>query len=487
MTDILLENVNEAIIKIKCDESIMYELRDAFTFMVPGYQFTPQFRSRRWDGKIRLIDSRTNTTYRGLSSHIKEFCESRDYSFRYDNIKNNLANDEYDKFIRQLNPKHIPREYQAESFIHSINEKRALILSPTGSGKSMLIYMITKYILNENNRGLIIVPTVSLVEQLYSDFVDYSEKNGWNVEDFVGKVYQGQEKDNLKPVTISTWQSLYTLRPGFFHQFDFVIGDEAHQFRSKSLTHIMTNLINAEYRIGTTGTLDGSKTNKLVLEGLFGPVKKVISTKELMEQKHLSDILVKSILLKYPEVVCKSTRKFTYQDEIKFLIENPERNKFIANLALSTERNTLVLFQMVEKHGDILHKLIKSKAGDRNVYYIHGKVSATDREKVREIVENEDNAIIVASYGCFSTGVNIKNLHNVIFASPSKSRIRNLQSIGRVLRKTDDKTQATLYDIADDLSIGKRENYTLKHYYERIKIYSEEKFKFKIYKVEVGK
>ena len=114
------------------------------------------------------------------------------------------------------------------------------------------------------------------------------------------------------------------------------------------------------------------------------------------------------------------------------------------------------------------------------MFFVHGGVATEDREKVREITEKETGAIIVASYGTFSTGINIKNLHNVIFASPSKSRIRNLQSIGRVLRKGDKKTKATLYDIADDISYKSRKNYTLNHLIERIKIYNEENFNYDI-------
>jgi len=123
----------------------------------------------------------------------------------------------------------------------------------------------------------------------------------------------------------------------------------------------------------------------------------------------------------------------------------------------------------------------------REVFFVHGGVVAEDRENVREITEKEDNAIIIASYGTFSTGINIKNLHNVIFASPSKSRIRNLQSIGRVLRKGSNKTKATLYDIADDISYKTQRNYTLNHLVERIKIYNEENFNYDIISIPLKK
>jgi superfamily II DNA or RNA helicase len=272
----------------------------------------------------------------------------------------------------------------------------------------------------------------------------------------------------------------------YFQQFDVVIGDEAHLFKAKSLTSILSNLDSCRYRFGFTGTLDGTQTHKLVLEGLFGPVRKVTTTAELIDQKHLADFKIKIIVLSYPEEVRKMiTRAADYQAEMDYIVKLEARNKFIRNLALSLEGNTLLLFQFVEKHGKELFSKIKEEATGRNVYYVSGSVEGEEREEIRKIVETEQNAIIVASYGTFSTGVNIRNLHNVIFSSPSKSKIRNLQSIGRGLRKSDTKDSATLYDIADDMSWKTKKNFTLLHFMERVNIYNEEKFEYKIFKVNL--
>lgn len=485
MTDIIISNINEAFVSIQCEQGISYELRDAFTFMVPGAQFTPQFRARLWDGKIRLWDIQKRRIYRGLVPHVVSFCEERGYTWEYENeiYDEELSVKEVSDFIQSLELPHTPRDYQIDGFIHSIRRRRCLLLSPTASGKSLIIYLILRYLHDCLNakRTLIIVPTISLVSQLASDFASY----GYDSDGRVHRIFAGEDKHTDKPVVISTWQSLYKMPSKYFEQFDVVIGDEAHQFKAKSLTDIMTGLINAKWRIGTTGTLDGTKTHKLVLEGLFGPVRKVTSTKELMDQKHLADLTIKCLLLKHSSSVCQAMAKATYQQEIEYLVLNSARNEFIKKLALSLEGNTLVLYQYVEKHGQILYDLINSEKGSRKVFFIHGGTHVEIREQTRHIVETEKNAIIVASLGTFSTGVNIRNLHNVIFASPSKSRIRNLQSIGRSLRTTDIKKTATLFDIADDLSYKKHANYTLKHYMERIKIYAEEKFFFRIYKIEL--
>ena len=486
---IIIRNVNEAYVAIICDDGVAYELREAFTFQVPGYQFTPQYKARLWDGKIRLFDVRTKQLYRGLVPYVAKFCEERSYEWDYENedYDEEFSLAEANEFVEKLKPKHAPRDYQLDAFVHAIRTRRSLLLSPTASGKSLIIYLLCCFLQYRGlKKGLIIVPTVSLVEQLTSDFKDYSETNGWDVSKYVHKIYQGQEKETSKFLIISTWQSLYKMPKQWFAQFDFVIGDEAHQFKAKSLTDIMTGLTNAKYRIGTTGTLDGTKTHRLVLEGLFGSVRKVITTKELMDAKHLAEFQIKCLLLRHSEPICQAAKNFTYQQEIEYLVLNDGRNKFISNLAVSLDGNTLVLYQYVDKHGRILHDIISKKLGaDRKVFFVSGSTDVDIREDIRKIVETETNAIIVASFGTFSTGINIRNLHNIIFASPSKSRIRNLQSIGRGLRKSDTKESAQLFDIADDMRYKKHENYTLKHFAERIKIYNEEKFAFKVYKIEL--
>jgi len=489
--DIIISKKNEVYAKITCEKHIAQELSEFFTFFVPGYQFVPAYRNRVWDGKIRLFNLQTSQLYLGLLDYVKEFCESRDYTYEYEN--NLDTEDEYSiyhakKFIDKINPhaRGEPievREHQINAFVHTMQKRRTLLLSPTASGKSLIIYLIFRQLWEyQNLKGLVIVPTTSLVEQLFSDFGDY---NNGSMEEHIHRIYQGKDKNTNKPLTISTWQSLYKMPKEYFEQFDYVIGDEAHNFKAQSLTSILTNCINAKYRVGLTGTLDGTKTHKLVLEGLFGSVKKVISTKELIDKDQLATFEIKCLVLKHTDEECLMIKGKTYAEEIQYLISHETRNKFIKNLAVSLGKNTLVLYQMVDKHGKILYDMIKDteKIGNRKVFFIHGGVDTSNREEVRRIMEIENDAIIVASFGTFSTGINIRNLHNIIFAMPTKSSIRTLQSIGRGLRQSEGKEVATLYDISDDLRYKKHMNYTLKHMVERCRIYNEEKFPFKIYKI----
>ena len=487
MSHLSISKKNEVYLQIESDPHVYYELSDQFTFEIPGAKFMPQYRNKYWDGKIRLFNVKNGEIYVGLLDKIQKFCDDHEYTYEFvDNkffgtpfeVNENISYEGVKDYMTSIS-KYSPREYQVEGVSDALKHNRRLLISPTASGKSLMIYAIVRYFVERQQNTLIVVPTTSLVEQMYKDFADY----GWDVGSFCHKIYAGKERETDSQVIITTWQSIYKLPRKYFERFSVVIGDEAHQFKSKSLISIMTKLHKAKYRFGFTGTLDGTQTHKWVLEGLFGPSYKIIKTDELMKKGHVAKLDINVLLLKHP-----ATKFETFEDEVQYIINHDKRNKFIRNLALDLKGNTLILYSRVETHGRVLYDMINNNVLEqREVFFVHGGVAAEDRENVREITEKEDNAIIIASYGTFSTGINIKNLHNVIFASPSKSRIRNLQSIGRVLRKGSNKTKATLYDIADDISYKTRRNYTLNHLVERIKIYNEENFNYDIISIPLKK
>ena len=485
-----ISKLNEVYLKIECDNpGICYELVQYFTFEVPGHKFMPAYRNKMWDGKIRLFSDKTGKIYVGLLDYIKEFCDRNEIGYDIDDDVDDTKNvdkNNVEDFIKSLKPKSkgkdlTLRDYQSEAIWYGISKNRGMLISPTASGKSLIIYALIRYykLLLRDKKILLLVTKTSLVEQIYSDFIDY----GWD-DKYLHRIYQGHEKDTDKPVIISTWQSLYKLDKKYFENFGCVVGDEAHLFKSKSLTTIMTKLINCKYRFGMTGTLDGTQTHRLVLEGLFGKVKKVTTTKELIDKDTLASLKIKCIVLKHKEEDCKAVKDLKYSEEIQYIVSHKTRNDFISRLCDNLSGNTLCLYQLVEKHGLVLYNLMKDF--NRKVFFIHGGVDTEDREKIRAITEKETNAIIIASYGTFSTGINIRNLHNVVFASPSKSRIRVLQSIGRGLRKSDrGDIYTTLLDIADDFSYKDRKNFTLNHFLERINIYNEEQFEYKIDKIRI--
>ena len=482
MDIIEIQTFDQTYNKIICDPGIGYELNEYFTFEVPGAKFMPAVRNKVWDGKIRLYNVMSCLLYAGLNKYVEEFAKSRNYLITY---KSDFSADEFslkeaNDFIETLNipAKFERRDYQIDAFIYAARHRRALMLSPTASGKSFIIYLLTRYY---NARTLIIVPTTSLVSQLASDFADY----GFQSDRFVHRIYSGQDKQTDKQISISTWQSIYKLPKSYFEQFDVVIGDEAHLFKAKSLTSIMEKMIDCKYRFGFTGTLDGTQTNKMVLEGLFGPVKQVTTTSELMNHGHVANLKIKAIILSYTPDERKLAKNYSYQDEIDFLVRNNKRNMFLKKLAISLEGNSLILFQYVDKHGKLLYDMIRNSCDNRKIFFVHGGVDGDDREEIRKIVEKENDAIIVASYGTFSTGINIRNLHNVVFSSPTKSRIRTLQSIGRGLRISNDKSSVIVYDIADDLKHKNHINFTLTHFMERLNIYNSESFDYRIYNMDI--
>lgn len=486
-----IEKLDEVYVRIFSDPSIEKELADFFTYEYPGARFTPQFRARLWDGKVRLYDQIRKTLYLGLVPYVDNFATTNGYQVEHVNQinhTNNITPDIVTQFVTELEtPEKIEiRDYQIEAMTTAIDKERTLLLSPTASGKSFIIYSIMRWHLNAGRKCIIIVPTTSLVEQLYTDFEDYSTVNNWSTSEHCQKLYAGFSKDFTKHVLITTWQSVYLQPKSWFAQFNVIFGDEAHQFKAKSLTTVMEKMDKIRYRVGTTGTLDNKKIHKLVLEGMFGPVHRVTTTKKLMDSGKLAELNIMCVLLKYNEEIRKERKNKTYQEEMDWLVSCEPRNKFIRNLAVNSKGNTLVLFQYVEKHGKVLYELIKNKVHDkRKVFFVYGGTETTDREAIRHITEGETDAIIIASFGTFSTGINIPSLENVIFASPSKSKIRNLQSIGRGLRLKDGKTTCNLFDLADDLHWKSWKNHTLSHAAERYKTYAEEEFKVKLVEVDL--
>lgn len=522
------------------DRGALMELSEHFTFYAEGYKYMQAFRNKMWDGKIRLVDNRNGTFPYGLLAEAVKFLNSREYGCTFDKSLTSRevpSKQEIEEFIDSL-PLHAHGEnidfhpYQREGILHACREGRSLILSPTGSGKSLIMYAISRWFLDayDSRKILVIVPTTSLVEQLIGDYADYSSTDpSFNTQEMCHAIYSGKEKDSpAAQIYVSTWQSAIKMPKEWFTKFGMVIGDEAHTFKAKSLNDIMNRCTAAAYRIGTSGTLDGSLCNEFVLVGNFGPIYKTIRTRDLIDSRTLADLTIKCSVIKHSDEDRKIVSRVDYPTEISALVENPARNRYLTNLAVNQSGNTLVLFNLVKKHGKPLFANITAAAEEgRAVYYVSGEVGAKEREEIRALTEkqgayttltfadngdsirdftsaigsvqvgqmwnerkvsdvrHERGAIIVASSQTFATGINIRNLHNIIFAAPTKSQIRVLQSIGRGLRTADDGVGTTIYDISDDYSWKKKKNYTLLHAISRIDIYKREGFNFSVEEISV--
>lgn len=494
MEKIILEKIDSVYMRVECDSGIKQELKAYFSFFAPNYQFNPKFKNKMWDGRINLFTPQRPYLYVGLLGNLAEFCEEREYKLI---IPSELQSKEHFdeahvlKLAKELGESLTPRDYQIQYVLNALNNSRSISLSPTSSGKSYILALIQQHYFKEFGlRTLIIVPTIQLVYQMQRDFISYGVQ-----EDQLYVIKGGIDKNTKSNIVISTYQSLIDQPEEWFNQFGVVLGDEAHLFQAKSLVTIMEKLKYCDYRFGFTGTISSeSKVHKLVLTGLFGPIKKFVSTKNLMDSGTVADFKVKALILSYPKEIRKAFKQGMakvdklkkYPLEREFLAANERRNKFIQNLVWSLkDQNNLILFDLIEKHGDILAELLPKEG--RILHYIHGAMDGKERDKIVQQIENDPlkRHDILASSKVFSTGVSLKRLDNAIFVSSSKSEVKVLQSIGRLLRKGNGSDDATLFDIADDLSSGGYDNYTLQHFKKRVEYYSQEQFPFKVYTIDL--
>ena len=473
MTDIVCKIIDNNYIHVEADSSVRQELSDFFSFFAKNYQWMQNYKRGRWDGKIRLYNMMKHTLPAGLIDYIHIFARERNYIVddQCEFPKNEFSEKEAQQFATSLKLNVDPRDYQMSTFTHCVRERRALVLSPTASGKSLMIYMLARYF---KKKTLLIVPTINLVDQMKNDFIEYGMK-----ENQIHTITAGAEKESDAAITVSTWQSIYKMPPEYFSSFELLIGDECHLFQASSLTSIVNKMPHCDLRFGFTGTLDGSECHRLVTEGLFGRMHQSITIKEMMDQKYSASLMVKCVVLKYKK---NYRKKRTYPEEIELIRNIPERNHFIAELVRRQKGTTLVLFNSIE-HGETLYDCIKNLEGDRRVFLIHGGVAANERERIRTIANSGNDVVIVASYGTYSTGVNIPSIRTCVFAFGYKSLVRNLQSIGRNLRLSEGKSQAIIFDIADDMKTKNFENYSLTHFRERVIIYSREGFDYEMHSI----
>lgn len=549
--DITIQYVDEIRCRIIAAREILYNLKAEYSFYANGYKFHPKFKQGLWDGRISMIDGK-GLFYNGLLKSLLKYCKNKGLTIKVEDIKKYMPDTIEDSYIKTLSSyvKFSPYDYQQTSVKEALSKRKLLILSPTSSGKSLIIYLLYRHCVDNNLNLLITVPSTSLCEQLYSDFESYVSDDH-KVEDYTAKLYGGQDKSVEKLVYISTWQTCSGMSPEWLSQFDFYICDEAHQGNAKELSSIIDNLPGCRYRIGLTGTLNGSNIHEIEMHARFGDIFKMVTTKELIERGIVTDININMVKLSRPKkeveffhAICKNE----YQREIDWLINSEERNNYIINLGLTLPTNTLLLFNRIDAHGMKLFEMMTEKAVQykKKIFYITGSVKTKDREIIRKSLDGDlpifydlhlENGTVItvdgefydintinkyigqdvmidfdpdhiystgdtnsklvkvettegsfnllASYGTLAVGVNIKRLHNLIFCHPFKGRILNLQSIGRLLRKSEVKNKVYLYDLIDDYRKGKKINHTYKHAIARMEIYEEEGFEYDIIEQQI--
>ena len=484
-----LKYFNEAYVQITCEYDEAQDIADLFSFYTPNYRWSPKYKSGVWDGKLKLFDINNCLLPFGLLKKFLGYMKLNEWGYTIDKRLlrdgDNVSESEITQFCKEvLKTELIPRDYQIAAVQYFMFHRKMIGVSATASGKSFIYYIffnLLKYIYPEF-KGLLVVPRTSLVEQMAGDFQEYAKKY-CDFSKFIHKIHSGKEKYTNKPITISTWQSLQNMPREYFEPFNALVVDEVHEATAKELPRIANLCINAAYRIGMTGHLKECKIASMQLTALIGNVKTFTKSAELIERGILADIDIRAIVLKYGDDFRRRFKgtgenKVQFKDETDIIREIPQRKKFICQLAASRKGNTMILFK-IRDYGRDIHRLLKKNFPENHVYYIDGTISVDYREKVRAVTEKNEGIIIVASYGTFSTGINIKNLHNLIFAESVLSSVKVIQSIGRILRKCFNKN-AKLYDITDDLSWKSNRNYVLKHFLKRINYYDLERFDYSV-------
>jgi len=483
--DIIVSFYDTTYIKIDCpyNMGIFNEITERFSFYTPGYKFHPKVKAKMWDGIIRLFNRKNHTLPFGLLAQLVLFANDSGYSIKVaeeilptSNINEDIVESFCDDILNLTNP---PRDYQIEAVVAALKTGRRLILSPTGSGKSYIFHIAIRYLLEVEgfDKILLVVPTVNLVSQMLGDFIEYGQNDPkFDRNDYLTIPNKRNIKNGDYKVIISTWQSLQRMPSEYFNGsdefvgFDALLVDEVHTFAATVAGSIAEKSNKIPVKIGMTGTLANTKTAEMQLIGLFGQPYQTTTTKDLMEAGILSTMKITAIQMNHPELA----PKMKYADEMEYLRNHAPRNQFIASFAEKTAGNSLILFQNHDQ-GDTIVKLLREKSNKR-IFHVTGRADSDDNEMVRQYCEANHDAIVVANYQVFSTGINIKNLHNVIFASPTKSAIRILQSIGRALRKHDSKDIANIIDLYDEFGDDKTKNHTFRHFLERYQIYMQSKF-----------
>jgi len=447
----------------------------------------PAYKYGTFSGKINLF--KNGILGIGFLNELMEFAEVNKIPLEVNLDKNNISNDFFDKFIKKLELPFKPHDYQMKYFKHVINEKHAICVSATASGKSLIAYLVIRFLLMMKKQIILVVPNVSLVEQMYKDFEEYGFKD---IDKYVQRIHGGHKSKTLdKQLVISTWQSIYKNPISYFDKVDAFIGDEVHSAKSLQVSTMLTKMNNLNYSMGLTGTLPAPKNQKYV--GYKGPIGQIgqpvkfITTQELQERGQLSKINVNVINLIYKNKKFRETiANCTFAEEVDLIYYHKERNKLLLKKYIDKKNNTLVFFTRIE-HGKELFEIARNLYPNKKILYVDGEVNVKRREEIRVIMEANNDCIGVVSYNTFGTGINIKNIHRIISTANYKSEIKVLQAIGRGLRKHKSKDELVIYDIVDNCKFNNKSNFLLKHFKNRKEYYERESWDYKITNIEIEK
>lgn len=481
--DLKIKKLDSSFIKIETDEeSVLYDIYKSFSYSEPNFYRRP---GTFWDGVTRLFNKSKKTLPYGLLFDLLELCKKRKWEFELDKeFKEDIVDvskEEISEWVKELDIRNEKNEkievydYQLEAIYLSIKFRRLTLLAATNAGKSLILYCLVRYyLMHDDAKVILVVPTIALVNQMYNDFENYSTSNGWSVQSNVHKISAGIEKRSNKQVYISTFHSICKQEAEYFEDVTDILVDEAHKASSKSIKDICDLSVNARTKIGMTGTLKPEIIHPMLVKSRLGSIKRIVTVKELQDSGRATKTKIVRVLLKYNEEYKKRIFKADYKEEIDFIISCKARNEIIKNFAKNTQNNTLLLFRLKDKHLVELYNQLIEEDKSKKYFMYTGDTTPEEKELIKKYVEENNDACVLGTEGSISTGISIRNLHNFGFCHPLKSSIIVLQSIGRMLRLHKDKEYATIFDFCDDFSTKSWINTALKHSYDRTDYYKNE-------------
>jgi len=467
------------------NKEVKHKIDDLLSAYEPGHEMTPRYQSGRWDGKKRFYETKLVKTG-GLFFIIeKGFLQRLLDNITFDEIElDEIIEVDYMEYLKRVLPElpFKPYKHQLKAFVQMVNNKRYFASMCTSSGKSLVAYLTLRYFWEHHKKSVLIVPVVSLTEQMFNDFKEYNAP-----DDFLNdiKLIGGDniDKNLTHNIIIGTYQSLIKVT----HQmdsYDIILNDETHLASSDSLQKILQ--MPFSIKLGMTGSVPIIEVDLLSIIQIFGEPDFIIRARELMDMGLLTDSYIVPMFLNYPKTANKLGMKsgMKYQDEVKFIKENPLRIEFNRKFLGALKGLTVALYAHTEQGERTYESLTgeKPKYNDfermkeLGVFFVSGKTRSKIREQIRQYTNNIHQGIIIANYKVFSTGINLPNINNIVFLSSTKSFVTVLQSLGRVFRLKQGKTKAMIYDLIDVFPY-KKDNYSLNHFWQREGYYHQERHK----------
>lgn len=495
---------NDKILTLQsANEMEISQLNLSFEKEAANAKWDPRVKKGWWSGKISYFKSNRYLPA-GLWHEVVEVCKQYNYEINIKGIERkfdrDIDKDEFAAWVEEKwsNCERKPRDYQIETAYQIIRYKSCLAELATSAGKTLISFMVIAYLLEtrKSKKILMIVPTVDLVVQSSEDFYEYNSES-LNMKLQIQQIFAGSVIRDGANIVVGTYQSLVKKDKSYFEAFDCVIVDETHKAKSASIKTILEKCDSADRRFGLSGTIPKPGTlDRLTIMAYTGPIITSIRADYLMEKGHITPCEVFAIEMNYASQEVRDgfrtlhqrseeDRKKLLNLEQNFAIQSEARLEFITDMILKNHKNSLVLFYRID-YGNKLYEKLRQKT-NRRVLYIDGGVDKELRELHKENLEEGEQKILIASYGTFSTGINVKNIHTIYLTESFKSEVIIRQSIGRGLRKHDTKKKLVVIDFVDDYRIGKFNNYLYKHGLARQEIYREQNFPYSVRQVDLNK